>query len=43
MCFVFIEAKRGCERDAGGVGAAAGGDPVVALSVPPAALCVLCL
>ena len=26
MCFVFIETKRGCGRDAGGVGTAAGGD-----------------
>ena len=43
MCFVFVEARRGCGWDAGGSGATAGGDPQVALSTTPAALCVLCL
>ena len=27
MCFVFVEARRRCGRDAGRAGAAAGGDP----------------
>ena len=43
VCFVFVEARRRCGRDAGGAGVVVGGDPQVALSATPEASCVLCL